>query len=106
MKDSSEISKAESNVRIDIAKFTFENGDSYEGKYQVDFDRCTLVKQGYSISYMILIIINIYYLNWKTIISICICYCNLDQGIYVTDNFDTYNGTWQDDKFAGEFHIR
>ncbi|XP_025271181.1 phosphatidylinositol 4-phosphate 5-kinase 7-like [Camponotus floridanus] len=74
MKDSSEISKAESNVRIGIAKFTFENGDNYEGKYQVDFDKCTLVKQ--------------------------------DQGVYVTDNFDVYNGTWHDDKFAGKFHIR
>lgn len=57
MKDSSEISKAESSVRIGIAKFTFKNGDSYEGKYQVDFDRCIIVKQGYSISYIFLIII-------------------------------------------------
>lgn len=77
MKDSSEISKAESNVRIGIAKFTFENGDNYEGKYQVDFDKCTLVKQGYNISYIYLIIMNIYYLNRKMIISICIYICYL-----------------------------
>ncbi|KAM0732586.1 hypothetical protein ACS0PU_000747 [Formica fusca] len=75
MKHSNEISKAaETNIRIGIAKFTFENGDNYEGKYQIDFDRCTLVKQ--------------------------------DQGVYITDNFDVYNGTWNDDKFAGNFHIR
>jgi len=77
MKDSSEISKAESNVRIGIAKFTFKNGDNYEGKYQVDFDKCTLVKQGYIISYIYLIIMNIYYLNRKMIISICIYICYL-----------------------------
>lgn len=77
MKDSSEISEAESNLKIGIAKFTFENGDNYEGKYQVDFDKCTLVKQGYNISDIYLIIMNIYYLNRKMIISICIYICYL-----------------------------
>lgn len=53
MKHSSDISKAaEKNIKIDIAKFTFKNGDNYEGKYQVDFDKCSLVKQGYNIFFI------------------------------------------------------
>ncbi|XP_067216751.1 radial spoke head 1 homolog [Linepithema humile] len=64
-----------SNIRIGTARFIFENGDSYEGKYQTDIDRRILVKQ--------------------------------DQGMYLTDNFDVYDGKWCDDKFAnGEFYIR
>lgn len=35
-----------SNVGIGTARFTFKNGDSYDGKYQVNIDRRTLVKQG------------------------------------------------------------
>ncbi|XP_011702954.1 PREDICTED: uncharacterized protein LOC105458997 isoform X3 [Wasmannia auropunctata] len=35
-----------SNMRIgETMRFTFKNGDSYEGKYQVNIDRRTLVKQ-------------------------------------------------------------
>ncbi|XP_011702955.1 PREDICTED: uncharacterized protein LOC105458997 isoform X4 [Wasmannia auropunctata] len=50
-----------SNMRIgETMRFTFKNGDSYEGKYQVNIDRRTLVKQ--------------------------------DQGVYITDNFDVYDG--------------
>lgn len=66
MKHSNEISKAaETNIRIGIAKFTFENGDNYEGKYQIDFDRCTLVKQGYNISSISSSYQYIYYLDWQ-----------------------------------------
>ncbi|XP_025075168.1 phosphatidylinositol 4-phosphate 5-kinase 2-like [Pogonomyrmex barbatus] len=69
------INAGNANVRIGIARFTFKNGDSYEGKYQVNIERCILVKQG--------------------------------QGIYITDNFDTYNGKWYNDEFNNvEFHIR
>jgi hypothetical protein len=35
-----------SNIRTGVARFIFENGDSYEGKYQIDINRCVLVKQG------------------------------------------------------------
>ncbi|XP_011702953.1 PREDICTED: uncharacterized protein LOC105458997 isoform X2 [Wasmannia auropunctata] len=65
-----------SNMRIgETMRFTFKNGDSYEGKYQVNIDRRTLVKQ--------------------------------DQGVYITDNFDVYDGKWYNDKFGSdEFHIR
>lgn len=34
------------NIKVSTARFTFKNGDSYEGKYQVNIDRRTLVKQG------------------------------------------------------------
>ncbi|XP_012534042.1 uncharacterized protein LOC105835377 [Monomorium pharaonis] len=33
------------NVEIATARFTFKNGDSYEGKYRVNVDRRTLVRQ-------------------------------------------------------------
>ncbi|KAL6443346.1 hypothetical protein ACFW04_002904 [Cataglyphis niger] len=75
MKHSSDISKAaKKNIIIDTAKFTFENGDKYEGMYQIDFKKSSIVKQ--------------------------------DQGIYTTDNFEVYDGTWDDDKFGGYFHIQ
>lgn len=31
---------------VGAARFTFKNGDAYEGKYRVDVDRRALVKQG------------------------------------------------------------
>jgi hypothetical protein len=34
------------NLEIGTARFTFKNGDNYEGKYLINVDRCTLVKQG------------------------------------------------------------
>ncbi|XP_032678739.1 phosphatidylinositol 4-phosphate 5-kinase 5-like [Odontomachus brunneus] len=61
--------------RIGVGKFTFRNGDSYEGKYEVNVGERALVKQ--------------------------------DEGVYVTDNFDVYEGKWNVDGFASEnFHIR
>ncbi|XP_050448283.1 uncharacterized protein LOC126849918, partial [Cataglyphis hispanica] len=68
------LKKLKKNIIIDTAKFTFENGDKYEGTYQIDLNKYSIVKQ--------------------------------DQGTYITDNFEVYNGTWNDDKFGGNFHIR
>jgi len=36
----------DSNLAVGTARFTFKNGDSYEGRYRVNIDRRTLVKQG------------------------------------------------------------
>lgn len=63
MKHSSDISKsATKNIKIGTAKFTFENGDTYEGNYQIDFDKSSLVKQGYNI-FFIFSSYQYYYLN-------------------------------------------
>ncbi|XP_019697701.1 uncharacterized protein LOC105184775 [Harpegnathos saltator] len=60
---------------LGVGRFTFRNGDSYEGKYEINVAERTLVKQ--------------------------------DEGIYITDNFDIYDGKWSEDRFANEdFHIR
>lgn len=34
------------NIKTGAARFNFKNGDSYEGKYQIDIGKHVLVKQG------------------------------------------------------------
>lgn len=46
LKTSKPTDEENSNVEIGTARFSFKNGDSYDGKYQVNVDRRTLVKQG------------------------------------------------------------
>ncbi|XP_039309122.1 radial spoke head 1 homolog [Solenopsis invicta] len=37
------------NLEIGSARFTFKNGDNYEGKYLINVDRRTLVKQDHGV---------------------------------------------------------
>ncbi|XP_076393193.1 uncharacterized protein LOC100880843 isoform X2 [Megachile rotundata] len=58
----------ESGDQTGFGKFTFHNGDVYNGEYKCNYVQSVLVKQG--------------------------------RGIYTTDNFDVYDGQWDNDTFA------
>jgi len=96
-------------VKTDTGNFTFGNGDSYEGGYRIDFDKHTLVKQGWYLNiYLILVSCHISIISgWlRNDESRMDRLQFIDEGVYITDNFEVYSGKWSDDKFTGEFHIR
>nr|XP_050866485.1 uncharacterized protein LOC127071351 isoform X2 [Vespula vulgaris] len=58
------------NLRKGSGKFSFLNGDTYDGDYALHLINGTLVKNG--------------------------------EGVYVTDDFNTYSGKWENDNFVEE----
>lgn len=83
------------NAQSKVGKFTFWNGDVYDGEYKINYDRLLLLKQG-NISWDIAHFWNS--VNWITCVG---------RGTYTTDNFDTYHGEWDDDTFSNtDIHIK
>ncbi|XP_047366097.1 phosphatidylinositol 4-phosphate 5-kinase 5-like [Vespa velutina] len=58
------------NLKEGNGRFSFLNGDTYDGDYTLHLIKGTLFKNG--------------------------------DGVYVTDDFNTYSGKWKDDNFADE----
>ncbi|XP_043682569.1 phosphatidylinositol 4-phosphate 5-kinase 6-like [Vespula pensylvanica] len=58
------------NLKKGSGKFSFLNGDTYDGDYALHLINGTLVKNG--------------------------------EGVYVTDDFNTYSGKWENDNFVEE----
>ncbi|CAL7940443.1 unnamed protein product [Xylocopa violacea] len=77
------------NAQPEVKKFTFRNGDIYEGEYKMNYDQFVLVKQG-DISQDIAFEMFLIEFFIHTI----------GIGTYTTDNFDVYYGEWNDDSFA------